>query len=244
MRSAAHYAHAHTRTRTHDAMRCDAHRWTQEQLFAMVADVDSYEEFLPWCSSSRVITKRDGGCTAEIAVGFPPVHERYVSEVCVFVCVCVCVCVNARARRARFFVFWSERTGVAVLSYGHIAHVADVFVVFVVLCGCCCHRSRLCCRWRSTPRATRSALLRRRATYSKSLLTRGRLHRGHRTPLLDRLSPALTFMSRCVCALLYSMFSSALRSVFHVHVTARANLVLCYVLLCFTHSLLRPCHGV
>ena len=58
-----------------------ANRWSQQQLFDLVADVNSYEEFLPWCSSSRVLTERDGGCTAEIAVGFPPVHERYVSEV-------------------------------------------------------------------------------------------------------------------------------------------------------------------
>ena len=48
----------------------------------MVADIDTYADFLPWCSESRVIDTTADGCVAEIAVGFPPVHERYVSKVC------------------------------------------------------------------------------------------------------------------------------------------------------------------
>lgn len=57
------------------------YRWSQDKIFDMVADIDAYQNFLPWCSDSRVLSKVEDGCTAEIAVGFPPINERYISEV-------------------------------------------------------------------------------------------------------------------------------------------------------------------
>lgn len=51
------------------------------QLFDLVADVASYPEFLPWCHAARV-RQRDGNIEiAELAIGFGPFHEKFVSRV-------------------------------------------------------------------------------------------------------------------------------------------------------------------
>lgn len=51
------------------------------QLFALVADVARYPEFLPWCHAARV-RQRDGTVEiAELAIGFGPFHEKFVSRV-------------------------------------------------------------------------------------------------------------------------------------------------------------------
>ena len=59
--------------------------YTAEQMFAVVADVERYPEFLPWCLSLRVLTRgREGNAdvlTAEMVVGYHGVRERYVSRV-------------------------------------------------------------------------------------------------------------------------------------------------------------------
>ncbi|SJZ48347.1 coenzyme Q-binding protein COQ10 [Enhydrobacter aerosaccus] len=52
------------------------------QLFDLVADVPRYPEFLPWCTAARV--RRHEGPnveTDELAIGFGPFHEKFVSRV-------------------------------------------------------------------------------------------------------------------------------------------------------------------
>ena len=52
------------------------------QLFDLVADVPRYPEFLPWCTAAR-IRRHDGPDVdlAELAIGFGPFHEKFVSRV-------------------------------------------------------------------------------------------------------------------------------------------------------------------
>ena len=51
------------------------------QMFDMVADVQRYPDFLPWCLASR-ITKREGAViTADLVIGFRMVRERFTSRV-------------------------------------------------------------------------------------------------------------------------------------------------------------------
>ena len=52
-----------------------------EQMFDLVADVERYPEFLPWCLASR-IRRRDGAViTADLVIGFRMVRERFASRV-------------------------------------------------------------------------------------------------------------------------------------------------------------------
>ena len=55
--------------------------YTAEQLFDLVADVDRYPEFLPWCLAAR-ITRREGNVIhADLVIGFRMVRERFSSRV-------------------------------------------------------------------------------------------------------------------------------------------------------------------
>jgi len=56
--------------------------YTQEQLFALVSDIEHYDEFLPWCLNSRFISKEsDELVIAELVIGFKMFRERFVSRV-------------------------------------------------------------------------------------------------------------------------------------------------------------------
>ena len=51
------------------------------QLYDLVADVETYPKFLPWCLASR-IKKRDGNVFyADLVIGFKMVRERFTSRV-------------------------------------------------------------------------------------------------------------------------------------------------------------------
>lgn len=55
--------------------------YTPEQLFALVAEVDKYEQFLPWCLSS-VIKRREGNIFyADLIIGYKFVREKFGSKV-------------------------------------------------------------------------------------------------------------------------------------------------------------------
>jgi ribosome-associated toxin RatA of RatAB toxin-antitoxin module len=54
------------------------------ELFSVVADVDSYEEFVPWCKKSCVTRRLEGGkYEADLVVGFQMFKEKYTSVVTV-----------------------------------------------------------------------------------------------------------------------------------------------------------------
>ena len=55
--------------------------YTPEQMFDLVAGVERYPEFLPWCIASR-ITKREGNVFhADLVIGYKMVRERFSSRV-------------------------------------------------------------------------------------------------------------------------------------------------------------------
>jgi coenzyme Q-binding protein COQ10 len=55
--------------------------YTPEQLFDLVADVDKYPRFLPWCVASRVRTRTDTQLVADLTIGFGPFRESFTSRV-------------------------------------------------------------------------------------------------------------------------------------------------------------------
>jgi coenzyme Q-binding protein COQ10 len=55
--------------------------YTPEQMFALVADVERYPEFLPWCLAAR-IRRRDGDTVwADLMIGFKMIRERFTSRI-------------------------------------------------------------------------------------------------------------------------------------------------------------------
>lgn len=56
--------------------------YSPEQMYAVVAAVDLYEDFVPWCQRSRVVRRYDNGSfDAELEIGFKFLVESYVSHV-------------------------------------------------------------------------------------------------------------------------------------------------------------------
>ena len=52
-----------------------------EQLFDLVADIERYPEFLPWCVGARVRSREAGLIVADLVIGFKMVRERFTSRV-------------------------------------------------------------------------------------------------------------------------------------------------------------------
>ncbi len=55
--------------------------YTPEQLFALVADVERYPEFLPWCVGARIRERREDLIIADLIIGFRMFRERFTSRV-------------------------------------------------------------------------------------------------------------------------------------------------------------------
>lgn len=63
--------HAETKTVT----------YTPEQLFALVADVGKYPQFLPWCVAAKVKSRTASEEVADLTIGFGPFRETFTSRV-------------------------------------------------------------------------------------------------------------------------------------------------------------------
>jgi coenzyme Q-binding protein COQ10 len=54
---------------------------TPEQLFDLVADIDKYPEFLPWCAEAKVHGRDGDVLTADMVIGYKVFRERFTSLV-------------------------------------------------------------------------------------------------------------------------------------------------------------------
>lgn len=55
--------------------------YTPQQMYALVADIEKYPEFLPWCTSARIIRKEGERVVAELKIGYKMFSERFISNV-------------------------------------------------------------------------------------------------------------------------------------------------------------------
>jgi coenzyme Q-binding protein COQ10 len=62
--------------------------WTADQMYALIADVASYPEFLPWCSAARIRARRQEGAAevveADLIISFKVFRERFGSRVTLY----------------------------------------------------------------------------------------------------------------------------------------------------------------
>ena len=52
-----------------------------EQLFDLVADIERYPEFLPWCVGARIRNRTEREIVADLMIGFRLIRERFTSRV-------------------------------------------------------------------------------------------------------------------------------------------------------------------
>jgi len=52
-----------------------------DQLFDLVADIERYPEFLPWCVGARIRSREDNVIVADLVIGFKMIRERFTSRV-------------------------------------------------------------------------------------------------------------------------------------------------------------------
>jgi coenzyme Q-binding protein COQ10 len=55
--------------------------YSAEQLFDLVADVGSYQHFLPWVAATRIRENDDTEMVADLVVGFKALKETFTSKV-------------------------------------------------------------------------------------------------------------------------------------------------------------------
>ncbi|MCX5614048.1 type II toxin-antitoxin system RatA family toxin [Bombella saccharophila] len=55
--------------------------YSSEQLFDLVADIEKYPEFLPWCVRAAVRSHSKNELLADLTIGFGPFRETYTSRV-------------------------------------------------------------------------------------------------------------------------------------------------------------------
>ncbi len=55
--------------------------YSRDQIFQLVADVESYPYFLPWCIDCKKISHSHNGFQARMYIGFNLFRESFISEV-------------------------------------------------------------------------------------------------------------------------------------------------------------------
>ena len=55
--------------------------YSPEQLYKLVAEVERYPEFLPWCRAARIRERKPNLLVADLVIGFKVFRERFTSRV-------------------------------------------------------------------------------------------------------------------------------------------------------------------
>lgn len=55
--------------------------YTPQQVFDVVAGVEHYPDFLPWCVGARITRREDQAFWADVMIGYKMIREVYTSKV-------------------------------------------------------------------------------------------------------------------------------------------------------------------
>jgi len=55
--------------------------YSAQQLFDLVADVEKYPKFLPWCTGARILERKKEYIVADLIITFKPFSEKFRSKV-------------------------------------------------------------------------------------------------------------------------------------------------------------------
>ena len=55
--------------------------YTPQQLYSLVADIEKYPEFLPWCVGARIRERKANVLLADMVIGFKMIREKFTSRV-------------------------------------------------------------------------------------------------------------------------------------------------------------------
>ncbi len=55
--------------------------YTADQIYTLVADIERYPEFLPWCTALRIRRREGNKIIADMSIGFKLVRETFTTEV-------------------------------------------------------------------------------------------------------------------------------------------------------------------
>ena len=64
----------------HHVRKSEIVSYSPSEMFDLVADVDRYREFLPFCRNSRVLTREGGEELGEIQVAYGPIKAAFVTR--------------------------------------------------------------------------------------------------------------------------------------------------------------------
>ena len=55
--------------------------FTAQQMFELICDVDSYDQFIPYCTASRTRNRTDSEMLGDLAIGYKFLRETYTSKI-------------------------------------------------------------------------------------------------------------------------------------------------------------------
>jgi coenzyme Q-binding protein COQ10 len=55
--------------------------YSATQMFDLVAAIENYPEFLPWCKDARILSRDEDKVVADLVIGYKFFQERFTSEV-------------------------------------------------------------------------------------------------------------------------------------------------------------------
>lgn len=54
--------------------------YSAEEMFALVADVEAYPKFLPWCDQAKVLARDQDGMKAQVGIAFSGIHQSFTTH--------------------------------------------------------------------------------------------------------------------------------------------------------------------